>query len=184
MKVLIYCINYAPEIIGAGKYNSDMANWLSARGHEVRVVTSPPYYPEWKIKHGYSSLSYKFEVIQNVCVWRCPLWIPKRDGGLVRILHLLSFSISSSVIMLKQLFWKPQIVWVVTPTIMCVPTALLLSRLTNSACWVHIQDYEVDAAFSLGLLKSKFWQKIALKCEKFFLCHADIVSTISKTVVV
>jgi colanic acid biosynthesis glycosyl transferase WcaI len=47
VKIVIHSINYAPEVIGVGKYNSEMAEWLANRGHEVRVVTAPPYYLAW-----------------------------------------------------------------------------------------------------------------------------------------
>ena len=43
MRILIHSINYAPEVIGVGKYNSEMAESLANRGHEVRAVTASPY---------------------------------------------------------------------------------------------------------------------------------------------
>lgn len=49
MKILLYGVNYAPELTGIGKYSGEMAIWLAEQGHEVRVVTAPPYYPEWKV---------------------------------------------------------------------------------------------------------------------------------------
>jgi len=51
MKFLIYSINYSPELTGIGKYNGEMAEWLIKQGHEVRVVTAYPYYPDWEV-HG------------------------------------------------------------------------------------------------------------------------------------
>lgn len=48
MRFLIYGINYAPELTGVGKYTGEMAEWLKEQGHEVRVVTAPPYYPAWQ----------------------------------------------------------------------------------------------------------------------------------------
>ncbi|PJC71406.1 MAG: colanic acid biosynthesis glycosyltransferase WcaI, partial [Zetaproteobacteria bacterium CG_4_8_14_3_um_filter_59_5] len=59
MKVLISGINYSPELTGIGKYTGEMAEWLSEQGHEVRVVAAPPYYPEWKVRDGYSALRYR-----------------------------------------------------------------------------------------------------------------------------
>jgi len=44
MRILLYSNSYALVIIGVGKYNSEMGEWLANRGHEVRVVTAPPYY--------------------------------------------------------------------------------------------------------------------------------------------
>jgi len=45
MKILLYGINYAPVLTGIGKYSAELAEWLAARGHQVSVVTAPPYYP-------------------------------------------------------------------------------------------------------------------------------------------
>ena len=52
MRILIVGINYTPELTGIGKYTGEMAEWLATQGHEVRVVTAPPYYPEWRIGTG------------------------------------------------------------------------------------------------------------------------------------
>ena len=49
LKILLYGINFAPELTGIGKYTGEMAAWLAERGHAVRVVTAPPYYPDWKV---------------------------------------------------------------------------------------------------------------------------------------
>ena len=43
MKILIYSANFAPESVGIGKYSGEMADWLVTQGHQVRVVTAPPY---------------------------------------------------------------------------------------------------------------------------------------------
>ena len=49
MKILIHGINFSPEFTGIGKYSGEMAEWLATHGHEVRVVTAPPYYPQWRV---------------------------------------------------------------------------------------------------------------------------------------
>ena len=45
MKILLYGLNYAPELTGIGKYSGEMCEWLAAKGHDVRVICAPPYYP-------------------------------------------------------------------------------------------------------------------------------------------
>ena len=59
MKILLYGINFAPELTGIGKYTGEMVAWLAARGHEVRVVTAPPYYPDWAVWPGYSAIALR-----------------------------------------------------------------------------------------------------------------------------
>lgn len=61
MKILVYGINYSPELTGIGKYTGEMVEWLAAQGHEVRVITAPPYYPQWQVGENYSARRYKRE---------------------------------------------------------------------------------------------------------------------------
>jgi len=179
MKILIHGINYLPELTGIGKYTGEMVEWLVSQGHEVHVVTAPPYYPEWSVLNGYSSWRYKKEVISGAKVWRCPLWIPTNHSGLKRIFHLMSFALSSFPVMLRQIFWRPDIIFVIEPPLFCSPTALLVSKLSKSKSWLHIQDFEVDAAFDLRILTSKRLRGFVLFVEKWLMSKFDVVSTIS-----
>ena len=73
MKLLVYGINFAPELTGIGKYTGEMVAWLAARGHEVRVVTAPPYYPDWAVWPGYKGARYAREEWHGATVFRAPL---------------------------------------------------------------------------------------------------------------
>ena len=81
MRILLYGINFAPELTGTGKYTGELAAWLAARGHEVRVITAPPYYPEWKVRQGYSSWLWRTEQGASLTVLRCPL----QQGAVVTV---------------------------------------------------------------------------------------------------
>lgn len=61
MRILVYGINYSPELTGIGKYTGEMVEWMAREGHEVRVITAPPYYPQWKVGEQYSSWRYRRE---------------------------------------------------------------------------------------------------------------------------
>jgi colanic acid biosynthesis glycosyl transferase WcaI len=179
MKILLYSINYPPELISTGKYAGEMAEWLALKGYEVRVVTALPYYPEWKIYEAYASKGYCREVIEEVDVWRCPLYVPSVATGLKRIVHLMSFALSSMPVVLSQVFWRPDIVWIVEPGLMCAPTAWLTARLSGAKAWLHIQDFEVDAAFDMGLVRSDALKKMVRMLESFLMKRFDKISTIS-----
>lgn len=179
MKILVYGINYAPELTGVGKYTAEMCEWLSDQGHDVRVVTGIPFYPQWQILDGYSNFWKICHNNSGVKVWRCPIYVPRAPGGLKRILHLVSFAISSFPIILIQSFWKPSIVFVLEPAFVCVPSALLISKLSRAKSWIHIQDFEIDAAFSLGLLSSISARRVLLSIESSLLKNFDKASTIS-----
>ncbi len=184
MKILIHGINFSPELIGIGKYSSEMAEWLVAQGHEVRVVTAPPYYPQWQIGEGYPNRWHKERRRQprdknGLVVYRCPLWVPSKPSGLKRLLHLSSFALSSFPVMLRQVFWRPDVVLVVEPPFFCAPQAWLVARLSGAKAWLHIQDFEVDVAFDLGILRADWLKRCILIAERLILRRFDRVSTIS-----
>jgi colanic acid biosynthesis glycosyl transferase WcaI len=183
MRILIYSANFAPEPTGIGKYSGEMSAWLAARGHHVRVVAAPPYYPAWKVNPDYLRPRYRREQWHGVDVWRAPLWVPKVPTGRSRVFHLASFAVTSLPIMLRQIFWRPSVVLVVAPAFMCAPCALLAARLCGAEAWLHLQDFEVDVAFGLGLLKGKLLQRLVLRMERWLLRRFDVVSSISSRMV-
>jgi colanic acid biosynthesis glycosyl transferase WcaI len=181
MRILLYSLNYAPELIGIGKYNSDFADWLTEHGHEVQTICALPYYPAWKIKEGYSSWSYCIEIVNKVFVYRCPIWIPAHPTGLKRIFHLISFSVSSLPVLLwRVLFWKPDIIFILEPPLFCLPSTLFVAKLARSKVWLHVQDFELDAGFSLNLIpKFLILKTLFSTIESFLMRQTDTVSTIS-----
>ena len=176
MKIVIYGINFSPEMIGVGKYTGELAEWLASRGHAVKVITAPPYYPGWKVNPPYSAAKYHRDGDRLI---RCPIWVPSKPSGLKRIIHLASFAISSFPPLIYQVFWRPDLVWVVEPTLLCAPGAILVSRMSGSSAWLHVQDFEVDAAFKLGFLSSIFFRNLIMSGERWLMRQFDCVSTIS-----
>ncbi len=185
MRILIYGLNYAPELTGIGKYTGEMAAWLAERGHEVRVVTAPPYYPAWRIRADYRGAWYRRERVSGQpVVYRTPLYVPERPTGFKRVAHLVSFMLGSLPVMLRQIFWQPQVVFTVEPTFFCAPLTLFVARSSGAASWLHVQDFEVDAAFDLGLLPAQgLIHDTALRLEKFLIYAFDRVSAISSKMV-
>jgi len=179
MKVLLYGINYSPELTGIGKYSGEQARWLAVQGHQVRVVTAPPYYPQWQVGEGYSPWRFRTELDAGVTVIRCPLYVPRQPTAMTRLLHLMSFSASSCVAVLGQLRWKPDLVILVVPTLFCAPQALLLAKLSGARSVLHVQDYEVDAMLGLGIGGGSLLRRLALGVERWLLRRFDRVSTIS-----
>ena len=86
-----------------------------------------------QVRRDYRGPQHMYQVWEGVRVWRAPLWVPARPSGLKRLLHLASFGLCSLPLMLRQLAWRPDRVWVVEPPLFCAPTALCVARL-------HVQD--------------------------------------------
>src|SRR5579862_6301709 len=168
MRLLIIGLNFAPELTGIGKYTGEMAQWFAARGHDVTVITTRPYYPEWKKPPGLSGWTWRRETWHGCRVIRCPLYVPLRQTGLRRILHLATFGLSSIPAAAVELMrGRADVVSVMAPTFFSVPTALAVARLMSAKAWLHILDLEVDAAFELGFIKSRRLIDAALAVERW-----------------
>lgn len=180
MKLLLNSLNYSPELTGIGKYNGEMSPWFVLQGDDVSVLCAPPYYPEWQIHSGFSGKRFATSVENGVSVTRCPTFVPAQPTTVKRLVHLASFAFSSSMALFGRFFKKPDVVLVVEPTLFCVPSVLLFCKLTGAKSVLHIQDYEVDAMFGLGMAgKAGFLSKFAFSVERWLMRRFDAVSTIS-----
>ncbi len=118
----------------------------------------------------------------GVRVTRCPHYVPSRPSGIRRILHLASFSLAAIVPAVGAAFGRdrPDVVVCVAPAMLSVPVAWLLARLAGAKLWIHVQDFEVEAAFATGLVGSGgLAARLARRLENRLLSLADRVSAIS-----
>lgn len=181
IKVLIVGINYAPDFIGIPKYNTELSRELQKRAHSVWVITAPPYYPSWSIPESYKGM-WRTEMLDGVKVTRAPIFVPPKPTGLKRLLHLLSFTLTSfPSAIFASLKFRPDVVLNIAPSLMSAPVALCAARVSGARTWLHIQDFEVDAAFELGLLQGSGMRRIAQTVEGSIFRAFDRVSTISES---
>lgn len=180
LRILLCGINYDPDLVGIAKYNTELCEALHAKGHEVQVITAPPYYPAWRVTQPYKAWQYGSEVRNGVAVRRAPIYVPRNPSGVRRLLHHASFAATSSVpLLVKAWRWRPHVVFAVAPSLMSAPAAALAARIVGAKSWLHIQDLEVDAAFNLGLLRGARSRRLLLAVERRIMNMFDRVSTIS-----
>lgn len=188
LRLVVYGINFEPELTGCGKYTGEMSRWLASRGHSVDVVTAPPYYPHWQVQDGYHGWRYAQDntsASSGLRVLRCPLWVPAQVTGKKRMLHLASFAASSAIGLLFTLVrQRPDVMVLIAPTMACAPAALMLGKLFRIPVWLHVQDFEVDAMHAMGLVKQTgTLRRLALACESWIMKRFDQVSSISDNMV-
>jgi len=184
LRVAILGLNYAPEEIGIGRYTTDMAVVLAARGHRVEVIAGKPYYPQWTVYSPYRKRGWQQGVERGIRVTRCPHYVPAVPSGPRRIAHLASFAAAALGPALRLVFRcgsdRPQVVICVAPALLSVPVAWLAARLAGAKLWVHVQDFEVEAGFATGLIEATGGiARLARIMESRILRLADRVSTIS-----
>ena len=50
MNILVLALNFSPELVGCAKFTTEFVDWLSKKENKIIVITTNPYYPEWKCK--------------------------------------------------------------------------------------------------------------------------------------
>jgi colanic acid biosynthesis glycosyl transferase WcaI len=178
MRILIYSYNYHPEPIGIAPLMTELAEGLVKRGHEVRVVTGMPNYPQRRIYEGYRGKLYATEQRNGVTVQRCYVWIRPKPGFMDRILLEGSFVLTSFFQALNG--WRPDAILLTVPPLpACVP-ATILSWLNDCPVVLNLQDILPDAAVNTGLLRNKALIAIFKSLEKFAYHQAHKIAAIAE----
>jgi len=180
MRILIHGINYAPELVGIGRYTGELGAWLASRGHAVTVLAGPPYYPEWRVAPAYRPQRWRREFLGGVEVLRAPLYAPARVTGRTRVLHELSFGASCLYWWLAELWRRPwDVVLAVCPLLQSGLIPYLLARRQGIPLIIHVQDLQLDAARELGILRQPALLAGVDRLERFLFSRARAVTTIS-----
>jgi colanic acid biosynthesis glycosyl transferase WcaI len=177
MRILIYSYNYHPEPIGIAPLMTELAEGLAKRGHQVRVVTGMPNYPERSIYADYRGKLYTTEQRNGVTVQRCYVWICPKPGLLARMALDASFVMTSMVQALNG--EKPDIILLTVPPLPVSVPAALLSWLYSCPIVLNVQDILPEAAVHLGLVKSKLAIRVFEALEKFAYRTATKISVIT-----
>jgi len=96
LNVLLIAMYYAPESTGSAPYTTDVAEHLAAMGADVKVITAPPHYPDWKRWTRYRN-RWTTEVMNGVEVHRAPVYVPADPTLSKRSMYELSFLSSAAL---------------------------------------------------------------------------------------
>ena len=180
MRILIYSYNYNPELIGIAPLMTELAEGFAKRGHQVRVVTGMPNYPERQVYNGYKGKFFLTEEKNGVTVQRSYIHVRgSKPGVLDRFLLDSSFIVFS----LWQAFngWKPEIIFATTPPILISLPVSFYELFSNSSVVLNIQDIVSEAAVRVGLLKKDSWiVSVAQAVEKLAYLKATKISVIAE----
>ncbi len=179
MRILIYSYNYHPEPIGIAPLMTELAEGLVKQGHEVRVVTGMPNYPQRRIYDEYQGKSYLTEERNGVSIQRSYIFVRGPEPGVLdRILLDGSFIFTSLFQAING--WRPDVIFATEPPLLvCVPVALY-AWVNRCPFVLNIQDIVSEAAVRVNLLKKGGpLVAIAEMLEKFAYWRADQLSVIA-----
>jgi colanic acid biosynthesis glycosyl transferase WcaI len=178
MRIIVWGINYAPELTGIGPFNTGLCEYLVEHGHQVEIATTFPYYPFWQKIPGDRGRLYRTDQIDAVQVHRCWHYVPGKATTLRRIWHELSFALTSFV---RVLFLaRPDVYLVVSPPLALGPLASIMAWLKRRPYFFHVQDLQPDAAVGLGMVQAGQFTRLLYRLESWAYRDAAVVSGISE----
>ncbi len=149
MRVLIISQYYPPENV---HLVPSLAKGLALRGHDVRVLTGYPNYPEGRLFPGYKQRWRTYEDRDGISVLRVPLWTDHSRRPARRALNYVSFGASAAA---ARSFAKGVDVVYVYATQMTPALGPWLWRIMGGAPYVlHVQDLWPDSIVGSSMVTS------------------------------
>lgn len=171
---------YPPEH-GSAALPGTIVSALATQGHDVKVITGYPNYPEGRIQEGWRQRLVHVEQTRSATVYRTPLLISHDNRAWRRMLNYASFAVSATVTALFRLR-RADVTWVHATPVLPTLAAMTLKRVAGVPYVVHVQDLWPDTVFASGMLNERLTWLIRPPLDWF--CgasyrHAAVVAVIA-----
>lgn len=172
MKILIYSHFFYPEV-GAGSIRMQFfAKVLRESGHQVKIVTPLPNYPQGKIYSGFKKF-YAKNISRDICY--LPIFLSPKHSLLKRGLSYISYFFSSLIFSLFSSY-KPDVIITSSPPISTSLAATFVAKLKRAKLVLDVRDIWPDIGIELGIIKSKLLIKILKTIERYILNNASYIT--------
>ncbi len=178
-RVAILASNFWPEPTGTGQTVSELACYLAERGLDVRVCTSMPYYPEWRIHPDYRRHLWSEEEHRGVRILRAWHLVRRDPSSLTRIGHEASLSALALRNMVRVLR-DADVAFVVSPALSYALTASLVAKALGVRTVLVVKDVMPDAAVELGMLTNPFLIRTSRAMARTVYRLADEIHTLGE----
>jgi glycosyltransferase involved in cell wall biosynthesis len=175
---ILFITHYFPPELGAPQTRlRETANGLRELGHDVRVMTGPPHYPDGRVRPGYSAVGLRREAIDGIDVLRLPM-IPRPNGGFVdRVIDQGSLAIVACAA-LPVVRWA-EVLLVESPPLFLGLTAAFHRLVSRRPYLFHVADPWPDFPIAMGALNHPVARRTAFAIERLAYRHAGLVTTVT-----
>jgi len=173
-KEILLISNYFPPEKGAASNRMySVAEGLGNAGFKVKVVCPLPNYPTGKVFKEYSGRISSTEDATFGKIKRLWTWPSNSANKFVRLLSMVSFSLS---LILFFIFSKtPKKVFVQYSPVFVGFTAVCLGRLFAKKIILNVSDLWPLAGLEMGILKKGTYYSLLQKMEKFCYKNAELI---------
>ncbi len=177
MKIQVLSLSFYPDHSGISNYSSDFAFYASQQGHSVEVITGYPFYPQWKKRKEDRRKIFSTEYKENVKILRGYIYVPQKPTLMKRLLQEFSLLLSASLNFFRAK--RPDVIVAFITPISLSFLAVIFKKLYGCKLVTNVQDFQLEAASSLGMANENFAYNMLSKVEKFSFKNSDLVTSIS-----
>jgi hypothetical protein len=171
-ELLIISHYYPPEMGAASNRIYQLANGLKDN-FSVTVVTPLPNYPEGRLFPGYRGKIKEQRLEKGITVKRLWIFPSKSKNKFVRLLSMLSYSISLALYFAFHSL--PKKVIIQSPPLLVAFTSVFFLRSKHRQLILNVSDLWPDAGLDLGALKKGKLYSLLKKIESFNYRNAQLV---------
>ena len=180
MKMLVLCPHYAPDTAPTGEVMTSIATELVARGHELHVVTSLPWYEHHRIEPGWEGRVVRHEDTEWGRITRVHPFPTDKRNIPARAAAFAGFTLLSTALALRgRPRARPDAVLAMSPPLTLGAAGWLAARRWRVPYVFNIQDVFPDVAVELGAISSPHVIRLASWMERWTYRHSDAVTVLS-----
>ena len=174
-------MTFAPDHSGISLYATDFATYAAEQGHDVTVVTTFSWYPKWKKLPEDKGKLFSKEKYKGSKILRGYQYVPENASTKGRIIQEITFLFFAFFNFIRA--GRQEVIVAFTPPINLGILGVVFKKLWGAKLIINVQDLQLDAAKSLGMVDKLPLIDFMHKIEKFTYRHADLVTTISSAMV-
>ena len=178
MRVQIITNLFAPDELAGAALFTDLTLFLKDQGHDVRVTCTFSYYPAWKLQAQDRGVAVREELFHGIPVRRVAMHVPEVPTGKNRMLSDLSFLLSL-IRRGRHARWQPEVILTAIPLLSQSLAQRFLYLGRRIPRLIVVQDFVVEAALELGLLKFPGLGRLLHRTQRWALRSAQTLLTIS-----
>src|SRR3954451_10498691 len=174
MRLLFVTHYFHPEVGAAPTRILELAQELSALGHDVTVLTGFPNYPDGVIPPSYRGRRRQVERLGDVRVVRTAIYPAPNRGVGRRLLNHLSFALSSLPGSAKA--GPADVIVAESPPLFAAVAGVAIGALKRAPVVLNVADLWPDAAIQFGAVRRRRVIGAARALERFAYRHADLIA--------
>ncbi|HEX5366655.1 MAG TPA: glycosyltransferase family 4 protein, partial [Acidimicrobiales bacterium] len=181
MRLLVLCPHFAPDTAPTGEVMTSIAAELAARGHELHVVTSLPWYRQHRIEPGWEGSIVRHEDRPWGRVTRVHPFPTDKGSIPARAVGFAGFTaLSSAMGVAGRRADRPDAVLAMSPPLTLGGAGWLAARRWDVPFVFNVQDVFPDVAVEVGAITNPQVVRLASWLERWSYRRADAVTVLSE----